>query len=78
MTWVKSDFPADERRWSLTSIPRRSKPLFRGIRIVERGVVFITSAREVENMAARNADRLSLGRTMVNASVGGRIGRVTK
>ena len=52
--------------------------MFRGIRIVERGVVFITSAREVENMAARNADRLSLGRTMVNASVGGRIGRATK
>ena len=41
-------------------------------------MVFMASAREVENMAARNADRSSLGRIDANAWVGGRTGRETK
>ena len=45
---------------------------------MERGVALMTSAREVENMAARNDDRWSLGRAEARASVGGGIGRVMK
>lgn len=65
-------------RCPLTSKPRRLNAELWGMSNEVRGVVFRTSARDVEKTAAKNEERSSMGSAVWRASDGGMRGRDTK
>ena len=68
----------DDKRCLDTNLPRFSKAVFCGIRIVVLGLVLSVSASEVEKTAAMKVERCSDGSAVDKASVGGVIGREMK
>ena len=78
MTRSRSGLDEAARRWSLTRRPRRLNASLCGIRKEVQGAVLRSSARDVENMAARKEERSSRGKAVCRASEGGTRGRDMK